>query len=216
MWSGGGSKFEPLIGEDDEWSEEPLDADQHLPGPLDTRGPNPFSTLSDIVNTGGASDLDWIGDSLALFQTDGGAQVKVSQVLSQLVAGQIDDVDDIDNDLLSAERGMQPLYNDNVKLGWIQGVYLPTIQNIFGVILYLRVAWIVGVAGVGQSLAIVCICCGTTLLTAFSMSAIATNGVVPAGGAYFMISRALGPEFGGAVGILFYLATTSAGAMFVK
>lgn len=174
------------------------------------------STLSDIVNTGGASDLDWIGDSLALFQTDGGAQVKVSQVLSQLVAGQIDDVDDIDNDLLSAERGMQPLYNDNVKLGWIQGVYLPTIQNIFGVILYLRVAWIVGVAGVGQSLAIVCICCGTTLLTAFSMSAIATNGVVPAGGAYFMISRALGPEFGGAVGILFYLATTSAGAMFVK
>jgi solute carrier family 12 (potassium/chloride transporter), member 4/6 len=55
-------------------------------------------------------------------------------------------------------------------------VFLPTIQNIFGVILYLRFSWIVGNAGVGQALVIVGICCFTTMLTAFSMSAIATNG----------------------------------------
>ena len=47
------------------------------------------------------------------------------------------------------------------------------------------------------------------------MAAIATNGVVPGGGSYFMISRSLGPEFGGAVGILFYLGTTIAGAMYI-
>ncbi|MEQ2165966.1 hypothetical protein GOODEAATRI_022619, partial [Goodea atripinnis] len=54
-----------------------------------------------------------------------------------------------------------------------------------------------------------------TMLTAISMSAIATNGVVPAGGSYYMISRSLGPEFGGAVGLCFYLGTTFAGSMYI-
>ena len=53
------------------------------------------------------------------------------------------------------------------------------------------------------------------MLTAFSMSAIATNGVVPAGGAYFMISRALGPEIGGTIGILFFLGLCVAISMYV-
>jgi amino acid permease len=80
---------------------------------------------------------------------------------------------------------------------------------------FLRFTWIVGVAGIAQTFLLVFICCLTTMLTAFSMSAIATNGVVPAGGAYFMISRALGPEFGGAVGILFYLGTTFGAALYI-
>ena len=52
-------------------------------------------------------------------------------------------------------------------------------------------------------------------MTAISLSAIATNGVVPAGGAYFLISRNLGPEIGGAVGILFYLGNAFACSLYV-
>ncbi|XP_057292168.1 solute carrier family 12 member 4-like [Hydractinia symbiolongicarpus] len=101
------------------------------------------------------------------------------------------------------------------KLGTLVGVYLPCIQNILGVILFIRLSWIVGTAGIMQSFFIVFTCCCCTMLTAISMSAIATNGVVPAGGSYFMISRSLGPEFGGAVGVLFYLGTSFASSMYI-
>lgn len=45
------------------------------------------------------------------------------------------------------------------NLGTIMGVYLPTVQNILGVILFLRLPWIVGVAGVGMSFFLVALCC---------------------------------------------------------
>ncbi|XP_075975973.1 solute carrier family 12 member kcc isoform X2 [Anticarsia gemmatalis] len=101
------------------------------------------------------------------------------------------------------------------RMGTLIGVYLPCIQNIFGVILFIRLTWVVGTAGAIQGFLIVLTCCCTTMLTAISMSAIATNGVVPAGGSYFMIGRALGPECGGAVGMLFYTGTTLAAAMYI-
>ncbi|XP_072139566.1 solute carrier family 12 member 7-like isoform X2 [Mobula birostris] len=101
------------------------------------------------------------------------------------------------------------------RMGTFIGVYLPCLQNILGVILFLRMTWIVGAAGIFGSFWIVFMCCACTLLTTISMSAIATNGVVPAGGSYYMISRSLGPEFGGAVGLCFYLGTTFAGAMYI-
>lgn len=101
------------------------------------------------------------------------------------------------------------------KLGTVLGVYFPCIQNIFGVILFIRLVWVVGTAGWVEAFIIAFLCCCCTMTTAISMSAIATNGVVPGGGSYFMISRSLGPEFGGAVGILFYLGTTVASSMYI-
>uniref|UniRef100_A0A646QE31 Solute carrier family 12 member 6 n=1 Tax=Hemiscolopendra marginata TaxID=943146 RepID=A0A646QE31_9MYRI len=103
----------------------------------------------------------------------------------------------------------------SAQLGTLLGVYLPCIQNIFGVILFIRFTWLIATAGVIPGFFIVIMCCSVTLLTSISMSAIATNGVVPAGGSYYMISRALGPEFGGAVGILFFLGTSVAAAMYI-
>uniref|UniRef100_A0A8C3THM5 Solute carrier family 12 member 7 n=1 Tax=Chelydra serpentina TaxID=8475 RepID=A0A8C3THM5_CHESE len=63
------------------------------------------------------------------------------------------------------------------RMGTFIGVYLPCLQNILGVILFLRLTWIVGTSGVLESFIIVFMCCACTMLTAISMSAIATNGV---------------------------------------
>ncbi|KAK0405273.1 hypothetical protein QR680_017893 [Steinernema hermaphroditum] len=103
----------------------------------------------------------------------------------------------------------------SADLGVMLGVYLPTIQHILGVTMFIRLAWCVGVAGIGQTFLMLFLCCFCTFLTSISVSAVATNGKVEGGGPYFLISRNLGPEFGSAVGILFYLANTVATSMYL-
>ena len=95
------------------------------------------------------------------------------------------------------------------------GVFVPCLQNILGTLYFLRLSWIVALQGISKSLLLVGIACATTFTTSLSLSAIATNGAIKAGGPYYLISRALGPEFGGSVGLCFYLGTTVAGAMYV-
>ena len=71
-----------------------------------------------------------------------------------------------------------------------------------------------GEAGVIFSILIIGLATVVTVLTTISMSAICTNGVVKGGGAYFLISRSLGPEFGGAIGLIFSLANAVAVSMY--
>lgn len=79
-----------------------------------------------------------------------------------------------------------------VKFGWIKGVLIRCILNIFGVMIFLRISWVVGQAGVGLASVIVLLASFVTFVTALSTSAICTNGEVKGGGAYYLISRSLG------------------------
>eukprot|EP01135_Chromosphaera_perkinsii_P009675 Nk52_evm1s1837 gene=Nk52_evmTU1s1837 len=115
----------------------------------------------------------------------------------------------------SSSEGASGVNRSTHRLGTFMGVYFPCLQSILGVIYFLRLFWVVGEAGILQGFWIVALSCMCTLITSVSLSAIATNGMVPAGGSYYMISRSLGPEFGGAVGVLFYLANTLGVAMYV-
>ena len=81
--------------------------------------------------------------------------------------------------------------------------------------LFLRLSWVVGQAGVMEGCLLVLTTTVVTVITALSMSAISTNGVVKGGGTYYMISRSLGPEFGGSIGLIFSLANAVACAMYV-
>jgi len=99
-------------------------------------------------------------------------------------------------------------------LGTFGGVFTPSILTILGVILYLRLGWVLGSVGLPGTLLIVTISSAITLLTALSVSAIATDRVVRVGGAYYMISRSLGIEAGGAVGIPLYLAQALSVALY--
>lgn len=91
-------------------------------------------------------------------------------------------------------------------LGTFGGVFTPSILTILGVIMYLRFGWVVGQVGLIGTLLIVTLSTLITFLTGLSVAAIATDQRVRTGGAYYMISRSLGVETGGAVGIPLFLA----------
>ncbi|XP_060778435.1 solute carrier family 12 member 7 isoform X4 [Neoarius graeffei] len=156
------------------------------------------------------------GKNMALFEEEMDSNPMVSSLLSKLanytnLTQGVREHEEADEE----EGAKKKTVKASPQMGTFMGVYLPCLQNILGVILFLRMTWIVGTAGILEAFIIVSMCCCCTMLTAISMSAIATNGVVPAGGSYYMISRSLGPEFGGAVGLCFYLGTTFAGAMYI-
>jgi amino acid transporter len=99
-------------------------------------------------------------------------------------------------------------------LGTFGGVFTPSILTILGVILYLRLGWVLGSVGLLGTLVIVTVSSTITVLTALSVSAIATDRVVRVGGAYYMVSRSLGIEAGGAVGIPLYFAQALSVALY--
>jgi hypothetical protein len=101
------------------------------------------------------------------------------------------------------------------QFGVFAGVFTPCTLTILGVIMFLRFGMVVGNAGILHAIVIVLIAKSITMLTALSLWATATNIKVKGGGAYFLISRSLGIEVGGAIGVVFYLSQAISVALYV-
>ncbi|MDH3698195.1 MAG: amino acid permease [Flavobacteriaceae bacterium] len=98
--------------------------------------------------------------------------------------------------------------NKTRKFGTFLGVYTPSVLTILGLVMYLRFGWVVGNVGLGWTMVIVILASSITFITGLSASAIATNIQVGVGGEYFLVSRSLGMESGGAIGIPLYFCRT--------
>ncbi|MBU4010660.1 MAG: Na-K-Cl cotransporter, partial [Proteobacteria bacterium] len=90
------------------------------------------------------------------------------------------------------------------KFGTFGGVFTPSILTILGVIMYMRLPWIVGQAGFVLTLGIILVAHIVSVCTGLSVSSIATDKKVKAGGTYYIISRSMGLSIGGTLGIALF------------
>ncbi len=101
------------------------------------------------------------------------------------------------------------------KFGTFGGVFVPDVLTILGVIMYLRLGWVVGNAGFIGAVAIILLAKIITICTGLSMASITTNIKIGAGGAYSIISKSLGLEAGGSIGIPFYISQTLSASLYI-
>ncbi|MDN7023684.1 Na-K-Cl cotransporter [Methanoculleus sp. FWC-SCC1] len=99
--------------------------------------------------------------------------------------------------------------------GTVKGVLVPTLLTILGVIMYLRLGWVVGNVGLLGAWSIILIAFGITTATALSISSIVSNVRIGAGGAYAIITRSLGLEIGGSIGVPLYLSLALSMALYI-
>jgi amino acid transporter len=100
------------------------------------------------------------------------------------------------------------------KLGTFGGVFTPSILTILGLILFLRLGFVVGQAGLLRALLILGIATTISVSTSISLSAIATNRRVRGGGDYYLISRSLGIGYGGSLGLILFVAQALSAAFY--
>ncbi len=101
------------------------------------------------------------------------------------------------------------------KFGTFAGVFTPSLLTILGVIMYLRMGWVVGNAGLALTIGIILLAHFISITTGLSVSSIATDKKVGAGGVYYVLSRSLGLPMGGALGIALFVATAFSIALYM-
>ncbi|MFN2396678.1 MAG: hypothetical protein ABR597_13435, partial [Bacteroidales bacterium] len=101
------------------------------------------------------------------------------------------------------------------KFGTFGGVFTPSLLTILGVIMYLRLGWIVGQAGLIYAVGIILIAHIISVTTGLSLSSIATDKKIRAGGIYYMLSRSLGLSIGGAIGVTIFIAMALSIALYI-
>jgi len=114
-----------------------------------------------------------------------------------------------------AKKPATPAETSIKKFGTFGGVFTPDVLTILGVIMYLRLGWVVGNAGLVGAVVIILLAKSVTICTGLSMSSITTNIKIGAGGAYSIISKSLGLEAGGSIGIPLYIAQTLSAALYI-
>ena len=113
------------------------------------------------------------------------------------------------------QRTRQPKAAEARKFGSLDGVFLPTLLTILGAVMYLRTGWVVGNAGLLGAWLIIVLANTITFCTGLSISSVATNIRVGAGGSFSIISQSLGLEVGGSVNLPFYFAQAISVAFYI-
>lgn len=101
------------------------------------------------------------------------------------------------------------------QFGTFAGVFTPSILTILGVIMYMRLGWVVGNAGLFGAIIIIIVAHVIAVTTGLSVSSVATDKKIGAGGIYYVLSRSMGIPIGGSIGIALYVGTAFSIALYL-
>ena len=105
--------------------------------------------------------------------------------------------------------------SEKKKFGAFAGVFTPSILTILGVIMYMRLGWVVGNAGLVGAIIIIIIAHVIAVTTGLSVASVATDKKIGAGGIYYVLSRSMGIPIGGSIGIALYVGTAFSIALYL-
>ena len=101
------------------------------------------------------------------------------------------------------------------KFGTFAGVFTPSILTILGVIMYMRLGWVVGNAGLIGAIVVIILAHLIAVSTGLSVSSVATDKKIGAGGIYYVLSRSMGIPIGGSIGIALFIGTAFSIALYL-